>query len=81
MSKSDSDYINTGKEQAYELKDWLERNAFSRSDDNFDKLNTIILNKLKNGDSAKNVKWSELDDALKNNPSWFSGLDPVKHHK
>ncbi|MBV6818709.1 hypothetical protein KWG64_12230 [Rahnella sp. PD12R] len=79
MSKSDSDFINVN--QSYELKDWLTRNEFASSDDNVEKLKDIILKKLKDNDSAKNARWSELDAALKNHPSWFSGLDPVKHQK
>ncbi|MFU2315144.1 hypothetical protein [Rahnella sp. PCH160] len=77
MSKSDSDFINVN--QPYELKDWLTRNEFAASDDNVEKLKDIILKKLKDNDSAKNVRWSELDAALKDHPSLFDGLDPIKH--
>jgi hypothetical protein len=74
MAKNDNEFINLDKSQEYELKDWLGRNEYSRSQDNVDELRNIIIDKLKNGDTAKNVRWSELDAALANHPSWFSGL-------
>lgn len=81
MSKSDSDFINTGKEQAYELEDWLKNNEFSSGADNFSALNEIILNKLKHGISTKNVKWDDLNAALKANPEWFGDLAKIEHKK
>jgi hypothetical protein len=81
MAKNDNEFINLDKSQEYELKDWLERNELSRSQDNVDELKTIIIDKLKKGDTTKNVKWSELDAAFKNHPSWFSDLAPMEHKK
>lgn len=81
MPKSDHDFINcTDPSQQYELEDWLaKRNGYSSSQSNVDKLKEIINEKLKNGDTAKNVKWAELDDARKNNPKWFDDLDALVH--
>lgn len=74
MSKSDNKFVNTSKEQQYELEDWLYRNDFSKKKSNIDLLKTIIDEKVKNGNTADNITWDELDDALKNHPKWFSSL-------
>ncbi|MCY1701018.1 hypothetical protein OVA10_23820 [Lelliottia sp. SL45] len=74
MSKSDYKFVNTSKEQEYELEDWLYRNKFSKKKDNIDKLKIIINEKVKGGNTADNITWDELDDALKNNSKWFSSL-------
>ncbi|WP_447088542.1 hypothetical protein ACOTR2_00385 (plasmid) [Enterobacter asburiae] len=78
MSKSDHKFVNTSKEQEYELKDWLYRNGFSRKQSNVDELNVIIADKVKDGNTLKNITWDELDNALIDNPKWFSSLDPVE---
>lgn len=81
MPKSDHDFINcTDLSQQYELEDWLaKRNGYSSSQSNVDKLKKIINDKLKEGDTAKNVKWIELDAAKKKNPEWFTDLDKLVH--
>lgn len=78
MSKSDHKFVNTSKEQEYELKDWLYRNGFSRKQSNVDELKIIIADKVKGGDTLKNITWDELDNALSDNPKWFSSLEPVE---
>lgn len=78
MSKSDHKFVNTSKEQEYELKDWLYRNGFSRKQSNVDELNVIIADKVKDGNTLKNITWDELGNALIDNPKWFSSLDPVE---
>lgn len=77
MSKKDSDFINTGAKEAYELKDWLYRNSFSRKESNVTALKQIIVIHLKKGNTADNITWKELDAALQNHPEWFSTLDPL----
>lgn len=77
MAKLDNNFINTGTAEAYELKDWLYRNNFSRKQSNVDELKKIILIHLKKGKSADNITWKELDAALKSNPEWFTSLAPV----
>ncbi|MGL5385556.1 MAG: hypothetical protein ACRDCA_06830 [Serratia sp. (in: enterobacteria)] len=75
MSKSDHDFVNTGKAEQYELEDWLyKRHGFSKKQDNVDKLIDIINTKVKNESTADNITWAELDEALKNNPDWFKSL-------
>ncbi|MDQ9311010.1 hypothetical protein HV284_24745 (plasmid) [Escherichia marmotae] len=73
MGKSDHKYVSTDKREEYELEDWLKRNDFSSGDNNIKELNKIIDEKVrkKKGD---NITWDELDNALKNNPEWFSSL-------
>lgn len=78
MSKSDHKFVNTSKEQEYELKDWLYRNGFSRKQSNVDELKAIIADKVKGGDTLKNITWDELDNALSNNPKWFSSLEQIE---
>lgn len=75
MSKSDNKFVNTSQE--YELQDWLYRNDFSRKQSNVDELSDIIADKVKGGNTLKNITWDELDDALKNQPKWFSSLAEV----
>lgn len=77
MPKSDRKFVNTGKEQQYELRDWLYRNSFSTKQSNIDALRIIISVEVKKGITADNITWSELDAALRDNPAWFSSLDPV----
>lgn len=77
MGKSDHKYVNTSKDQEYELKDWLYRNDFSMKQSNVDELKTIIDKKVKNGNTADNIKWDELDDALENHSDWFSSLAKI----
>ncbi|MBN3074475.1 hypothetical protein H4F33_20735 [Pectobacterium brasiliense] len=72
MSKPDNKFVNTNEE--HELADWLYRNGLSKKEDNIDKLKVIIDEKVKGGNTADNITWDELDDALKNNPKWFSSL-------
>jgi hypothetical protein len=74
MSKSDNKFVNTSKEQEYELKDWLYRNGFSKKQTNVDELKDIINEKVKSGDTTNNITWDELDDALADYPEWFSSL-------
>ncbi|WP_218067224.1 hypothetical protein [Escherichia coli] len=74
MSKSDHKFVNIGREQEHELKDWLYRNSFSKKQDNIDSLKVIINEKVKAGMTTKNISWDELDDALKKYPDWFSSL-------
>lgn len=78
MSKSDHKFVNTSKEQEYELKDWLYRNGFSRKQSNVDELKDIIADKVKGGDTLKNITWDELDNALSNTPKWFSSLEEIE---
>lgn len=77
MSKSDNKFVNTSKEQQYELEDWLYRNRFSRRQSNVDELNDIIAEKVKGGNTLKNITWDELDDALSDQPEWFSSLAKI----
>lgn len=74
MSKSDHKFVNTGREQEHELKDWLYRSGFSKKQDNIDALKVIINEKVKAGMTTKNITWDELDNALKKHPDWFSSL-------
>lgn len=74
MSKPDHDFINTSKAQDYELKDWLYRNQFSKSDANYNSLVKIINDKIKKGQTSSNVKWEELDSELAANPGLFKSL-------
>lgn len=73
MSKRDRDFVNTDPDQEYELKDWLERNEFSRSAENVKVLKEIIYEKLKKK-SSDNITWQELDNVLSKHPDWFSSL-------
>lgn len=73
MSKRDRDFVNTDPSQEYELKDWLERNEFSRSAENVKVLKEIINEKLKKK-SSDNITWQELDNVLSKHPDWFSSL-------
>lgn len=75
MSKSDNKFVNTSQE--YELQDWLYRNDFSRKQSNVDELSDIIADTVKGGNTLKNITWDELDDALKNQPKWFSSFAEV----
>ena len=72
MAKSDHEFINTG--QDYELNDWLSRNNYRETTTNRAELRKIILS-LKGGDSSKNLKWKELDDARRRYPNIFSNLE------
>lgn len=77
MSKSDHKHVNLS--QPFELEDWLYRNDFSTKKENVDALKDIINEKVKDGNTADNITWDELDDALKNNPEWFSSLALIGH--
>ncbi|MEE1886297.1 hypothetical protein [Pseudomonas carassii] len=75
MSKSDNEFVNLS--QDHELKNWLYRNQFSKSEDNVLKLKGIINQKVKKGHTSDNITWVELDNALKNNRTWFNSLAAV----
>lgn len=75
MTKSDHKFVNTG--QSYELEGWLDRNEYRKTAANNEELQKIILN-LKGGDSSKNLKWEELNNARAKNPSKFTKLEKKK---
>lgn len=75
MSKSDKKYVNTNQE--HELKDWLYRNNFSTKESNVDELKEIINNQVKQGDTADNITWDELDSAYEEHPEWFEDLAAI----
>ena len=75
MTKPDHKFVNTG--QSYELEGWLDRNGYRRTAANNEELQKIILN-LKGGDSSKNLKWEELNNARTKNPSKFTKLEQKK---
>ncbi|ATZ10430.1 hypothetical protein [Erwinia amylovora] len=74
MPKQDNKFVNTSKQQHYELEDWLYRNNFSKKHDNVDEVRKIINTKIKKGVTSHNIKWAELDGALETNPEWFALL-------
>jgi hypothetical protein len=81
MPNSDWKLVNTGSNESYELKHWLDKNEYSTCKDNFDTLSKVIGEKIKKGHSDKIIKWSELDSALNTQPHWFSDLAPMVHQK
>lgn len=74
MSKADNKFINVS--QNYELEDWLYRNHFSKRKTNVQALQHIIV-QVKGGNTAHNLSWAALDEALLKQPALFIELAPV----
>ena len=72
MSKSDHTFINLSED--HEVSGWLNRNGFSGGKENREEFKKIA-NELKGPETSKNLRWSELNNAAKETPSKFKGLD------